>query len=397
MKLSKIIAKDNATYEDMAKNCALEPFSSVVVEFLGALSREILNDGVYRKYNDVTSFAFFIRKQNILKLKESMLDNCLRLGKGLAFHIAPSNVPINFAYSLVAGLLSGNVNIIKISSKNFEQVDLLCNTIKKLLTKPEYGKMSNYITVVQYNNEKDITDYFSSICNTRLIWGGDNTINEIRKSPLSPRSTDITFANRYSLCLINASAYLSHKDSTKCVADFYNDSYGFDQNACFSPRLVYWVGSEDDIKNARSDFWNRLRELAKTTYNIEDSVATEKQMATCRTILLNSEVKVETEADNLLYRCEIKTLHEKIFDTSTAGGFFIEYNSQTLDGLKLIDSKQIQTLSVLGYDKTEIANFVTSNGMFGIDRITDVGKAHEFTLVWDGVNLITALSRVIVA
>ena len=43
-------------------------------------------------------------KHPILK-KEYKKDESLRLGRGIIFHIAPSNVPINFAYSLVAGLL----------------------------------------------------------------------------------------------------------------------------------------------------------------------------------------------------------------------------------------------------------------------------------------------------
>ena len=38
----------------------------------------------------------------------------------------------------------------------------------------------------------------------RIIWGGDKTIKDIRKYPLSTRSFDITFADRYSLCVINS-------------------------------------------------------------------------------------------------------------------------------------------------------------------------------------------------
>lgn len=40
-------------------------------------------------------------------------------GRGVAFHIAPSNVAVNFAFSLAAGLLTGNANIVRLSSKPF--------------------------------------------------------------------------------------------------------------------------------------------------------------------------------------------------------------------------------------------------------------------------------------
>ena len=57
------------------------------------------------------------------------------IGRGLAYHIAPSNIPINFAYSLVFGLLSGNTNIVRLSSKNFIQIKLLCDLFFKILKK----------------------------------------------------------------------------------------------------------------------------------------------------------------------------------------------------------------------------------------------------------------------
>ena len=42
------------------------------------------------------------------------------IGCGLALYISPSNVPMNFAYSLVFGLLSGNNNPIRPSKKHIQ-------------------------------------------------------------------------------------------------------------------------------------------------------------------------------------------------------------------------------------------------------------------------------------
>lgn len=41
----------------------------------------------------------------------------------------------------------------------------------------------------------------------RVIWGGDATIKEIRRAALLPRATEITFADRYSLAVIDADYY----------------------------------------------------------------------------------------------------------------------------------------------------------------------------------------------
>ena len=45
---------------------------------------------------------------------------------------------------------------------------------------------------------------FSMKCNARLIWGGDKTINNIRNLELNERALDITFADRYSFCIIDS-------------------------------------------------------------------------------------------------------------------------------------------------------------------------------------------------
>ena len=392
----KTLCKGSAGFDEMARLKALKPFSELTMQFLGDLSASILRDSSYKQYNDVISFAFFIRRANLQKLKsEAKIDISARLGRGLVFHIAPSNVPVNFAYSLVAGLLSGNANIIKVSSRDFEQVRLLCKMMTVLLDDPKYTVLADYIAIIQYANEPGINDYFSSLCHVRVIWGGDQTIAQLRKSPLPPRSFDVTFANRYSICLINAGAYLVHPDKNGMAVNFYNDTYRFDQNACFSPRLVYWTGTTDEVNRAKELFWKSLYDYAYKMYPIEDGMATEKQMAMCRTILDNQDINVEKSADNLITRCETTHLKENILDGSCANGFFIEYAARGLDGLKQISSKKIQTLSYFGYTPKELADFVMEHGLPGIDRIVEIGKAHEFSLIWDGYDLLSALTRVI--
>ena len=85
---------------------AKSPFHESIVDFLNDVSREMMKDSRSKEYSDVITFGFWIRKASVLKLKERFEENRgLHLGKGVAFHIAPSNVPINFAYSLVSGLL----------------------------------------------------------------------------------------------------------------------------------------------------------------------------------------------------------------------------------------------------------------------------------------------------
>ena len=60
----------------------------------------------------------------------------------------------------------------------------------------KFKKLSKMISVVRYSDYEKFTKEISEKCNARIIWGGDKTIQEIRKYPLSVRSFDITFAAR---------------------------------------------------------------------------------------------------------------------------------------------------------------------------------------------------------
>ena len=78
----------------------LRPFCEEVQAFLSDVSTALLRDREARHYPDVVTFAFFCRSANLEQLRAEYPESD-RLGRGVTFHIAPSNVPVNFAYSLV--------------------------------------------------------------------------------------------------------------------------------------------------------------------------------------------------------------------------------------------------------------------------------------------------------
>ena len=108
-------------------------FSDIAIKFLDDLSKELRNDTEARKFPDVMTFAFWCRKANIVKLKEEYAIKFPRIGKGIAFHIAPSNVPINFVFSYAFGVLAGNGNVVRVSEKDFRQIKIVCRILNKYI------------------------------------------------------------------------------------------------------------------------------------------------------------------------------------------------------------------------------------------------------------------------
>ena len=43
-----------------------------------------------------------------------------RIGRGVTYHIAPSNVPVNFAVSMTSALLAGKACVIRVSNTSFD-------------------------------------------------------------------------------------------------------------------------------------------------------------------------------------------------------------------------------------------------------------------------------------
>ena len=391
----KILCKGSCSFEDMTDLKKLRPFDETVCDFLSDLSSEIMKNPEAKQYPDVVTFGFFCRRGNIGRLREEYSDRLHdRLGRGVSFHIAPSNVPINFAYSLVAALLAGNACIVRASAKPFRQVDLVCECIAKAASSEKYVELAKYIAVVRYPRSRDINDFFSSLADVRVIWGGDATIAELRQSPLPPRSVEIAFADRYSLAAISAEAVLSSDNLQQLARDFYNDTYLYDQNACSSPRLIYWLGSEEHACAAKKKFWGAVHDFISTKYKVEPVIAVDKYTAACR-MAIDFGADITRDRDNLISRISVKGLDKNYPDYRCAGGSFIEYSSKSLDELSSVVTRKYQTLSYFGIEKQKLADIVLDRGLCGIDRIVPIGKTADFALTWDGYDLIMQMSRVL--
>jgi hypothetical protein len=375
----------------------MELFSETVCNFLDDLAKKLRECSEAKMYPDIQAFAFWIRKANISKLKERMDVQQARIGRGVIFHIAPSNVPINFAYSLVFGMLSGNVNIVRTSSKGFPQVEILCKYINEVL-KEKYEEMKKQIIIVKYSKDKEITDYFSSICNARVIWGGDNTINEIRKSPLLPRAVEINFADRYSFGIVNPETILKAEDIEikKLAVDFYNDTYLMDQNACSTPHMLFWKKNPDiSSQEAGTRLWKAVYEVAKEKYDLESIKVSDKFTELNESMAVRENICALKKYENYLYVLTLDKIEGRLEDYKGKYGLFYEYEFENYEEIACLVNEKMQTCACFGIEREEIIDMIIRNRLKGIDRIVPFGKTLNMNPIWDGYDVIGSLSRII--
>ena len=126
----------------------LNPFDDIICDFFDSLSQDIFKKKNIFNDSDILTLGFWLRKKNILKLKNSFYDEEFKRPLGIVFHITPNNVPINFAYSLFFGLITGNTNIVKVPSKKYLQVEYLCQSINNLLKIKKFNILKEMIILL---------------------------------------------------------------------------------------------------------------------------------------------------------------------------------------------------------------------------------------------------------
>jgi hypothetical protein len=301
-------------------------------------------------------------------------------------------MPMNFAYSLVSGILSGNLNIVRLPSKQFKQIDIICDSIKSISKQLEFRSYTKRILIVRYDKEGAATAYFSARCDARMIWGGDQTVQQIKKNAIPDRSIDITFADKYSICIINADTYIHESYPERLAQLFFNDTFLFDQNACTSPHLIVWLGSNDNVLNSKKIFWNNLYDLTKKRYKLQPHAAIDKLVSFYEQVIHLNNMRLTAMPDNLIWRIELNELTKEIEKFRCNCGYFVEYTASSLLDLSVIISKKHQTIACYGVENKDWNEFNLRNNLNVIDRLKPIGKTSEFSLTWDGFNLIDELS-----
>ncbi len=368
----------------------LHPYGEETMAFCAELSKLLMRSPFSRTYPDLSALAFWCRRANLQKRKEQCPEAEQRLGRGLCFHVAPGNVPINFAFSYLFGVLSGCANIVRVSSKPFPQTEPVCRMLAETLE--DFPSLKERTAIVRYPADRSTTETFSAMADARIIWGGDTTIQNIRSMSCAPRCVDICFADRYSVCLIDGDAVLAaDKPSLSRLAEgFYHDTYLMDQNACSSPQLILWQNSSPAAKER---FWAAVYDCTADQYNLQPAVSADKYAHLFEDIWQGVPVKEIRRHGNLLYRVVLSSLPKDMVSLRGKGGYFYEYDLENLFQLTSSVTEKYQTLTYFGMDPENVRQFIVEQRLRGIDRIVPVGKALDIDIMWDGYDIVRMLSR----
>ncbi|MCR5802814.1 MAG: acyl-CoA reductase [Clostridia bacterium] len=297
-----MILFDGKTYESSEQNRLLDELKEKIPEILqrDPLSPEIIIDAVDKLRVDTLAGKFdhllaelpqemvetyknqavtLLSKEHLWKKVKTELGNTeeyvtdkmegfsrIRVKKvplGVIFHIAAGNMDFLPAYSLAEGLLSGNINILKLpSADNGLSLKLIMQFI-------EYQpSLKDYIYVFD-TASTDIQGMrkMSELCNAISVWGSDMAIEAVRG--LAPTGVKIIeWGQKLGFCYVSDSDHV--EDLDKELEGLAKHIASTKQLLCSSCQVIY-VNTDDMnvVRNFATKFMPFLQKEVESNMSTE--------------------------------------------------------------------------------------------------------------------------------
>ena len=405
----KKLKKDSTYLRKLSLDQIISFFDSFSVSCLNDKSNRFIEDF---SYLGVSFLINFLRKHNLQSLMESSLNGqLLSLDKfvkneplnklikayprGVVTHWLAGNVPILGMISLIQGILTKNINIIKLPKQNGMILPRMVSHISNFNLEQDgniiYGNdlMKSCMFIYVNRNDKKSQELLSTKSDVRIAWGGREAVETVMSLPRRSGTDDVIFGPKYSFAAIGKNSFNSDQldDLTYRLA---LDASIFEQQGCNSPHTVFIEeGSEitpvkfaENLAGAMEKVLIRIPQpfidnsiayqIAKNRSNFAFTGKVFASKGTEWSVIYSNE-------PGLANACYHRTI-------------FVKPVKDLKDILKFIEHRKHQTLglSINESHKIKFAELAINNG---IERITELGKMSVFDYPWDGIFPINQLVR----
>lgn len=382
--------------ERLGRLAPLAPFGAASRAFVTDFARRVFALPMLREHPELATLAHWFRPaaQEQLSRRLHALDNEHLLARGQVFHLAPANVDVLFAYAWLMSVLAGNRNVARLSQKSSTQREALVSILHAMHREGVHDEILQRSVLLTYPHDDATTSLLSRNCHARIVWGGDTTVAKIRSIPLAPLALELAFPDRFGVAAINAAAIVdsSEADLDQLAHRFINDVLWFGQQACSSPRTLYWVGSLTTVEAARLRFWPRVRACSG---EIEDEPAAMMARVTDAHLMaaLSPGVRMAGPLGNYPLTLAADHADGDLRELQSGYGLVVDVRIDSLSALASQLDDRDQTLVQHGFTRDALIDLLNQIGNRAIDRIVPFGRALDFHPVWDGTDLLDVMTR----
>lgn len=180
--------------------------------------------------------------------------------RGVVLHLAAGNVFVGAVDSLLAGILTKNANILKMSHVDQVFPRLFMQSLREC--DPDGLVWPNQAIVSWKGGDDDVETPLLSADLTIVFWGGRDALASVRKR-IGSGTKLIENGPRYSFAVTDAES-LEKGLSDEAVRGLALDLCAWDQQACSSPHLVYVIGeSPKPVLELMKRLGGELKPLSK--------------------------------------------------------------------------------------------------------------------------------------
>ena len=384
------------------------PIQDLLIFFNEVSKKIIERDGIFQKKfsDDGINFLVYWFRQNFLekaiqeslRMSPSVLDNYIDTSdkkflisatpKGVITHWLSGNVPILGLLSLIQGLTTKNINILKISKDTGMLIPHFLEEIAKINVEVSNKKIlkgsdiCKNIAVVYFDRNNNLAqEYFSNISNVRVAWGGMDAVESVMNTKRNYGTEDVIFGPKKSFAVIEKEKIDTQEKIDSLCLKLANDVFQIDQRGCNSPHNVF---IEKNSKFGSKHFANSLGKamdlLAKRN--------TQQYYSSLETINI---LKKRTEFDmfyNAYYPNSLEwsvlyadngILEDSCFNRT----IFVKTFSKKEEILNQCNHLT-QSIGVAMNEKS-LLDFAKKAALRGVDRFPQIGSMTLYEVPWDGM------------
>ena len=331
-----------------------------------------------------------------LPMGNSNVRSIRATSRGLVCHWLAGNVQVLGMFVLIQSILSKNVNLLRVSSRDNGSFESLLSAFEN----EEYTTPGGYtikgidllktIAVVSFDHsDKAAGRKMSEMADARIAWGGAEAVSTVSAFPSKYDCSDIILGPKLSMSAIAKEAIEDARQARKLARKVAVDASVFDQTGCASTHNVF---VERDGLVSPEEFASLLAEgMAKVALQIRKGQMTAEEFAAIHSArgIFDFKGKVFGDDDSIwtvLYDEEAK-LNKPVYSRVV----FVHAVDSLNDVIPLI-TEDIQTIG-LAASGDKSTSFASRAAEMGAVRFPVCGKMLNFESPWDGLFIMDRLVR----
>ena len=316
--------------------------------------------------------------------------------RGLACHWMAGNVQILGLFALVQCIITKNVNLLKVSSKDAGVFTTLLGAFEGLTYTTEDGyeihgdDLLDTMAVVYFpHNAVQCGELMSKCADIRIAWGGQTAVQTVAAYPSVIGAETVIFGPKLSFSVVARESLSDEQAAKKLARRVAVDVSVFDQTGCASPHNLY-IEKGGNVSPER--FCEILDEaMRKTELQIPKPTMSPEQVSAIHSIrgvydFCGRAWGSDTMSFSILYD-EDGTLHSPVYSR-----VILVHGVDSIDESLPYVSEDIQTVGIEA--PAERAKAYAEQAIpRGAVRFPQIGRMLNFEMPWDGIMLIDRIVK----